>query len=217
MSNPILRWLLFIPLAAIVTFMLFNLMMALIAGEFEAQKKYGAANFEINPTVEDIKVLRRETTVQQVKKVITPPPPPMIERQQATQPTEAIASLDGAIPEFEAPKIDRGNFKIQVSDRDAQPLVRIPPVTPPRFLEGDNSGYCEMRFDVSPEGQPFNVVAKRCTSSILERASIKNVQKWKYNPKIVEGRAVARTGVQTRIKFNLKDERGRILPLPKGY
>lgn len=217
MGNNFVRWLLFIPVAAIVTFLLFGVMMGLIAGEFEAQKKYGAANFEINPTVEDVKVLRRETTVQQVKQVVTPPPPPMIERQQATQPTEAIASLDGAIPEFEAPKIDRGNFKIQVSDRDAQPLVRIPPVTPPRFLEGDNSGYCEMQFDVSPEGQPFNVTAKKCSSSILERASIKNVGKWKYNPKIVDGLAVSRSGVQTRITFILQDERKRQLPFPKGY
>lgn len=217
MGNPILRWLIFIPVAAIVTFLLFTFMMALIAGEFEAQKKYGAANFEINPTVEDIKVIRRENKVQQVKRVITPPPPPMIERQQAKQPTEAIASLEGAIPEFEAPKIDRQSFKIQVSDRDAQPLVRIPPVVPPRFLEGDNSGYCKMQFDVSPEGQPFNVQALVCTTSVLKNASIKNVQKWKYNPKIVDGRAVSRSGVQTRIRFDLKDERGNLLPLPKGY
>lgn len=209
MNNPMLRWLLFIPLAAVVTFLLFNLMMALIAGEFEAQDKFAAANFEINPTVEDIKVLKRETKVQQVKKVITPPPPPQIERQQAAKPTEAIASLEGAIPEFEAPKIDRQNFKIQVSDRDAQPLVRIPPIMPPR---AEKSGHCKVQFDVSPEGQPFNVEATYCSQSLFSRPSIKSVQKWKYNPKIVDGRAVSRAGVQSKITFRLADERGNIIP-----
>lgn len=209
MKNPTLRWLIFLPIAAVVTFVLFNIMMILISGEFKAQDKFAAANFEINPTVDDIKVLKRETTVQQVKKVITPPPPPQIERQQAAKPTEAIASLEGAIPEFEAPKIDRQNFKIQVSDRDAQPLVRIPPIMPPR---AEKSGHCKVSFDVSPEGQPFNVDATYCTQSLFSRPSIKSVQKWKYNPKIIDGRAVARSGVITKITFKLADERGNIIP-----
>ena len=111
--------------------------------------------------------------------------------------------------EFEAPKIDRQNFKIQVSDRDAQPLVRIPPIMPPR---AETSGHCKVQFDVSPEGQPFNVLATYCTKSLFKRSSIKSVQKWKYNPKIVDGRGVARSGVESKITFRLTDERGKIIP-----
>ncbi|WP_409433456.1 energy transducer TonB [Litorimonas sp. RW-G-Af-16] len=205
----IVRWLLFVPVAAIVTLALFVLMMTLIAEEFKPQDKLEAASFEINPKVEDIKVIQRETKVDKVKKVITPPPPPMIERAKADKPTERIASLEGAIPEFEAPKIDRQNFKIAVSDRDAQPLVRIPPIMPPR---AEKSGHCNVKFDVSPEGQPFNVTATYCTQSLFERASVKSVQKWKYNPKIVDGRSVSRAGVESKITFQLTDERGRLIP-----
>ncbi len=207
--GSLIRWLVGIPLAAFVTFALFVLMMILIAGEFKPEEKLAAANFDINPTVEDIKVVKRETKIDKVKKVVTPPPPPQIERQQAAKPTEAIASLEGAIPEFEAPKIDRQNFKIQVSDRDAQPLVRIPPIMPPR---AEKSGHCRVRFDVSPEGQPFNVNATYCTQSLFQRASTKSVTKWKYNPKIVDGRAVSRSGVETKITFRLADDRGNIIP-----
>ena len=209
MNNPMLRWLIFIPVAAIVTFFLFQVMMALIAGDFQPQEKFAAANFEINPTVEDVKVLKRETVIKEVKKVITPPPPPQIERQQATKPTEAIASVEGAIPEFEAPKIDRGSFKIAVSDRDAQPLVRIPGQMPQR---AEKSGHCRMRFDVSPEGTPFNIDAYSCTQSVFKRESIKATSKFKYNPKIVDGRAVAMTGVETKITYRLTDDRGNIIP-----
>jgi len=216
MSN-VIRWVLFIPVAAFVTISLFVLMMTLIAEEFKPQDKLENASFEINPKVEDIKVIQREVKVDKVKKVITPPPPPTIERAKADKPSEPIASLEGAIPDFEPPKIDRQNFKIAVSDRDAQPLVRIPPIFPPRFSEGDNSGFCRVRFDVSPEGQPFNVETTQCTSNLLKRATVKSVQKWKYNPKIVDGRAVSRTGVESKISFNLADERGRKLPLPSGY
>jgi len=205
----IIRWIVGVPVAAFVTIGLFVLMMTLIAEEFKPQEKVASASFEINPTVEDIKVIKRETKVQQVKKVITPPPPPMIERQQAAKPQERIASLEGAIPEFEAPKIDRQNFKIAVSDRDAQPLVRIPPIMPPR---AEKSGHCRVRFDVSPEGAPFNVITTFCTQKLFERATIKSVQKWKYNPKIVDGRSVARKGVENKVSYRLTDERGKIIP-----
>jgi protein TonB len=211
MNGPI-RLLILTPLAALFTVGLFLAMKGLISKEFQPQDKGETASFEINPKVEDIKVIERETKIDKVKKVITPPPPPMIERAKADKPTEKIASIEGAIPEFESPKIDASNFKITVSDRDAQPLVRIPPVVPPRFLQGDNSGYCKVRFDVSPEGQPFNVVATYCTQRLFERASIKSVQKWKYNPKIVDGRSVARSGVESKITFRLTDERGKIIP-----
>jgi len=208
MSN-VVRWVLFIPVAAFVTISLFVLMMTLIAEEFKPQDKLENASFEINPKVEDVKVIQRETKVDKVRKVVTPPPPPTIERAKADKPTERIASLEGAIPEFEAPKIDRTSFKIAVSDRDAQPLVRIPPIMPSR---AEKSGHCKVRFDVSPEGQPFNVSTTFCSSSVFKRASEKSVQKWKYNPKIVDGRAVSRSGVESTIRFKLTDERGREIP-----
>jgi protein TonB len=209
MGNPIVRWLIFVPFAAAITVGLFMLMKFLISGQFKLNAKEESISFEINPVVEDVQIVKRETKITKIKKVVTPPPPPQIERQQAAKPTEAIASIEGAIPEFEAPKIDRQNFKIQVSDRDAQPLVRIPPIMPPR---AERSGHCKMRFDVSPEGQPFNVQAVSCSQSLFSRASSKSVTKWKYNPKIVDGRAVSRTGVETKITFRLADERGNIIP-----
>jgi len=213
----VIRWVVFTPLAAILTVLIFLAMRALISKEFQPQDKAERLSFEINPKVEDIKVIERETKVDKVKKVITPPPPPQIERAKADKPTEKIASIEGAIPEFEAPKIDAQNFKIAVSDRDAQPLVRITPQIPSRFLSGDNSGYCKAEFDVSPEGKPFNVRTSICTNRSLETATIKSIQKWKYNPKIVDGRSVSRSGVQTTVKFNLQDERGKLLPVPSGY
>ena len=205
----VIRWILGFPVAALVTVGLFVLMMTLIAEEFKPQEKLATASFDINPTVEDIKVIKRDTKVKQVKKVVTPPPPPTIERQQAAKPQERIASLEGAIPDFEAPKIDRKNFKIAVSDRDAQPLVRIPPIMPPR---AEKSGHCRVKFDVSPEGAPFNVMTTFCTQRLFERSTIKSVQRWKYNPKIVDGRAVARNGVENKVTYRLTDERGRIIP-----
>jgi len=118
---------------------------------YVGQDKSETATFEINPKVEDITIVTRQTVIDKVERVITPPPPPQIERAKADKPTEKIASIEGSIPTFETPKIDAQSFDIKVSDRDAQPLVRIPPQIPTRFLSGDNSGYCKAEFDVSPQ------------------------------------------------------------------
>jgi len=207
--NGIIRWIGGLVVAGVITFLLFTGMRILIKGDFKLQPKEDKLSFEVNAKIEEVKITRKDVKVSKVRRVVTPPPPPMIERQQAAQPTVAIASLEGAIPDFETPKLDRQNFKIAVSDRDAQPLVRIPPIMPPR---ADKSGHCKVRFDVSPQGAPFNVVATYCTGSVFKRASLKSVQKWKYNPKIVNGRTVARKGVESQITFRLTDERGNILP-----
>ncbi len=207
--SGIIRWIGGIAVAAFITFALFTLMRVLIKGEFVLQDKAEKLSFEVNTKTEEVKITRKDVKVAKVRRVTTPPPPPMIERQQASQPTVAIASLEGAIPDFETPKLDRQSFKIAVSDRDAQPLVRIPPIMPPR---AEKSGHCKVRFDVNPQGAPFNVVATYCTGSVFKRPSIKSVLKWKYNPKIVDGRAVARKGVESQITFRLTDERGNILP-----
>jgi protein TonB len=203
-----LRWFAIVP-AAIVTVVLFVLMMSLISEEFKPQDKLDLQAFEINPQVEDLKLLERETKITEIKKIETPPPPPQIERQKADRPAEPIASLEGAVPEFEAPKIDRSQFQITISDRDAQPLVRIPPNMPPR---AEKSGHCKVRFNVSPDGAPFDVVATYCTQSLFERPTIRSVQKWKYNPKIQDGRPVGRSGVESRITFQLSDDRGNVIP-----
>lgn len=203
-----LRWLAVIP-AAIVTVLLFVLMMSLISEEFKPEDKLELNAFEINPKVEDVQILERETTITKIQKIETPPPPPQIERAKADRPAEPISSIEGAVPEFEAPQIDRSAFKITVSDRDAQPLVRIPPQMPPR---AEKSGHCRVKFNVSPEGQPFDVTATYCSQSLFERPSIRSVQKWKYNPKIQDGRPVGRVGVESKITFRLADERGNIIP-----
>jgi protein TonB len=96
-------------------------------------------------------------------------------------------------------------------------LVRIPPVFPNRFLQGDYSGYCRVTFDVSPEGQPFNVSAQLCTNDQLKAPTLKSVQRWKYAPKIQNGRPVSRSGLETTIRFDLNDDRGQRLPLPTGF
>ena len=184
-------------------------MTAMIKSEFTPQEKTEQLVFEINPQVVEPPVVRRTEKLPKVKQVETPPPPPVLDHGETEKPTEAPKSIDGRIPKFEKPDLDNELPIITVSDREVQPLVRISPIMPPR---AEKSGHCRVRFDVSAEGAPFNVQASYCTQSLYERATIKSVQKWKFNPKIVNGRPVAMRGVENKVTYRLTDERGQLIP-----
>ena len=184
-------------------------MAAMIKQDFTPQEKPAQLTLEINPVPDDILAPPPREKPQEVKRVETPPPPPVIERTDAKAPDEPISDLKGAIPIFKKIKMDPADYVITVSDRNVEPLVRIAPIMPPN---AQRSGHCNVRFNVSAEGAPYDVTTSYCTQSLFERATIKSVTKWKYRPKVVNGRTVAMTGVENKVTYRLTDERGNIIP-----
>lgn len=197
-----MRFILGLPVAAIITVALFLMMKAFISTEVPKGDVQAQVKFNIKPKVEELKVRKRQVKAERSKDVKPPPPPPQVAKQKAVQPKEGIANVQGAIPKFEAPRLSRNNVNFNVSDRDAQPLVRIPPMYPPRMAEQGKEGSCDADFDVSPEGKPYNVRVS-CTNSGFASSAKRSVEKWKYNPKIVDGKAVSRVNVHTVITFKL--------------
>ena len=206
-----------LPFAATVTVALTLSMATLIRAEFTPQDKAESASFEINPRVEDIRNPDRVEQPDPLKKVETPPPPPRLETVQTAAVDSPIIEMLGKKTVFEMKKIDiETDVNIRV-DTPPTPHVRIPPVFPTRFLQGDVSGYCRVTFDISADGLPFNVKTTRCTNAQLASPTVKSVQKWKYAPEIRGGQPVSRSGLETTIRFDLKDERGNVLPVPSGF
>lgn len=213
-----LRYGLSLPIAAVATVGLTLSMAALIATEFTPQDKTETASFEINPRVEDIPDVKRIEEPDPLREVETPPPPPTVATEQTSPVDLPVIKVAGKVPIFKMDPLDLGGgVKVVPIDTPPTPLVRIPPIFPARFLQGDVSGYCRVRFDISSEGKPFNVQTTTCTSSQLKSATVKSVQKWKYAPKIQDGLSVTRSGLETTIRFDLTGGRGEILPLPSGY
>ncbi len=195
-----------VPVAAIITVFLFVLMQRLISvDEIIQEDSAEDRQFTINDEVAEVEARRRDTTIDDVQQVDPPPPPPQIERQRAEQPSEGLATVMGNIPDFEAPQLNSDSISFSVSDRDAQPLVRIEPQYPLRAAERGIEGSCWVRFDVTPDGTPTNIDIYRCDSSFFERASTRAVERWRYNPKVEDGVPVARRGVETRFDFRLAD------------
>ena len=195
--------------AGAVTAGLFLLMAGLIAEEFQPEDRTRLEAMELNPKVEDIVVMERIIRPAIYQPIEVPPPPPVVDIAQTPRPTEPIVDMAGRKPDFKPTEISFAPVTIVESDRNVQPIHRIPPQMPPR---AERSGHCKMRFNVSAEGQPYDVTALSCSQSLFERASVRSVQSWRYRPKVRDGRPVSRTGVETKITFNLADERGQLIP-----
>ena len=197
-------------LAGLATFGLGVSMALMIKTSFTPADKIEAEAFNINPVAEDIAPPQRRTRQDMRRDVIVPPPAPRIALAEKTAPSEPIVPLAGSNDlVWTPPVISAGLRAIEIADRDEKPLYRVEPVMPPR---AERSGHCIMRFDVSAEGTPYNISAQSCSQDLFKRPSVKAVGKWKYTAKVIQGQRVARTGLTTRLTFNLSDERGRLIP-----
>jgi protein TonB len=62
-----------------------------------------------------------------------------------------------------------------------------------------------LEFTISTAGtvKDVEVVASE-PGSIFDRAAVQAVRKWKYNPKILDGKPVERPGVKVRLDFEME-------------
>lgn len=202
----LIRLLVGVPIAAVITFLLFMLMQTLIfTDEVTLEEESEELRIVINEEVEQVDIRQRDVTLDDVEDVQPPPPPPQIERAAAEAPSEDMSTIMGEMPAFEEPSLNNDSVSFSVSDRDAQPLVRIEPDYPMRAAERGVEGDCLVTFDVTPDGVTTNIRIMDCSSSLFERNAIRAVERWRYQPKIVDGTAVRRTGVVTEFNFRLQD------------
>lgn len=192
-----------------VTLALLAVMTVLIADEFQPQDRVDLASFEINPKPDDIPILV-DRNPPKLEKIEVPPPPPIVEITRTDQPAEPIIVPHQPKRVFDAKQyVIQTSVPIIPSDTDPQPLIRVPPIMPPR---ASRSGHCQMTFNIGPDGIPFTIAAASCSETLFQRAAIRAVGKWVYRPEIKDGLPVMQTGLTTTIRFRLMDERGEIIP-----
>jgi protein TonB len=196
-----------IALGTITAFGLFWVMQALVS--VSGELKEGGRNLSI-----DYVRLKRDNTPETKKreppkreKPQQQPPPPDMNVAKAMRPGDAVSGivpmLDTSMELEKATSLGAGG-----GDRDVVPLVRVDPDYPPRARQRGIEGFVDVEFSISPVGTVQNpkVIGANPTF-VFDRAALRAIRKWKYNPKIENGVAVTRHGIQVRIRFEL--ERGR--------
>lgn len=92
------------------------------------------------------------------------------------------------------------------SDRDVIPLVRINPDYPQRAMSRSIEGWVIVQFTITAAGTVKDAkVVDADPKGIFDDAAVKAILRWRYNPKVVEGVAVERVGLQIKLTFELEE------------
>lgn len=193
-------------LALLTTTGLFFGMRALIAGsEMVLDDAIKRTVIEFSRLREDSETRSKELKMPKRAKPKPPPSTPDVDLPDADAPTSG-EGLGGPPPDLEADlNLDTSlNLGAAPADGDYAPIVRVNPIYPHRAEEMGIEGWVEVRFDVTTNGSTANVkVINAKPSGVFDRATVRAVKKWKYKPKVVDGKPQVTKGLTTTLNFEL--------------
>jgi len=131
-------------------------------------------------------------------------------------------------PEFQTPEVNSQALNMQVQvvkqfglegrgnlafggEGEYLPIVKVPPEYPGTALSRGIEGYCTVVYTVTETGsirdpQPIEsecVTKDGKQTSLFNRASVRAALKFKYKPKVVDGKPVEVPGVKNRFTYEL--------------
>ena len=140
-------------------------------------------------------------------------PPPVREAPVPQPNTPRIGTTGGGIVEpviYRPPTVDtpvRGRgFPLSGVDGDVIPRVRVNPDYPPNALTKNIEGWVRVQFTVTAIGTVKDaIVVGSEPGTVFDDAALKAIARWRYNPRVMNGEAVERVGLQTIIRFTLQN------------
>ncbi len=198
-------------LAALVSLALFY---AISQGKGDLNK---AADY----SVVDFVRLKHDSETRVKKRVIpkkpplpkTPPPPPELQVEQND--AVAMPNLQMDMPRLSTSGVaggpfiggvGRGGTGVSQGDGDLIPLVKIAPRYPRKAAVAGKEGWVKVEFTVTELGTVTDVkILDSKPRRLFDRAAKRAILKWKFKPRVVDGKPVPRRAVQT-IEFKLAED-----------
>ncbi|WP_417451610.1 energy transducer TonB [Kordiimonas sp.] len=194
--------------ASAVTFGLFFLMNSLVAFNDDVRLDEDK-QLRFIDVVEDINEQppqRMERKVEKPPEVEAPPPEMETPQVDIEGPNKMNLSIGRA---NSGSGVDLGSIDLGPSqDGDYLPLVRVQPQYPRRAQERGIEGYVIVELTVAEDGTVPSesiVIIEADPKGYFERAASKAAEKFKYKPKVVNGKPQKVTGVKYRFSFDLAD------------
>ncbi len=201
----IVRWAASMAMAVLITFGLFFFMQALIETGEGLDERLNVVKI-VDSTMPEIEL----EVIEEIDK------PELIEEI-----TEVVEEVERQVTISDGPdlNIDRSqvqmdtglelsNASISATDGDYLPLVAIAPQYPTRAAQRGIQGWCLVSFTVDGLG---NVVEETIAvvdaepANIFNRSSERAAARFKFQPRVVDGKGVEVAGVQYLFRYELED------------
>ena len=192
-----------------VTFALFVFMAFLVGGGPTRH-----ATSTDSPVIEITMSKQDATATKKPRVKPKPPTPPEQPPKPDITPPDSSSDIDTNISfnmgGVNAAATDTG-FKMgsmMTRDGDATPIVRIEPQYPIAAARDGKEGWVQLSFTINEIGGVEDVkVIKAEPKRVFNKEARKALRKWKYKPKIVDGKAIKQPGLTVQLDFKL--DKGR--------
>lgn len=142
------------------------------------------------------KIIDIEESIEEIDEPILPPG----RIEFTSEETEVVTFQEEMTTIFDDPVIGA------VASGTLIATVQVQPNYPDIALRRGLEGWVILGFDVTRLGTTENIVVLESEpGSYFDRAAIRALERWKYMPKKVDGKAVATTNLQTKLVFELED------------
>jgi protein TonB len=192
-------------IGAAVTFALFVLMATLIANSGRPPEKGEPA-----PVI-DIVMPDQDSSADIKQRTPPPPPPPPPEppKLEPAQPDNAEPDADINLGDLDlnidGPDISISGPGAMRADGEATPIVRIDPKYPIQAARDGKEGWVKLTFTINQVGGVQDVkVLEAQPRRIFDREAVRALKKWKYKPKIENGKPVVQLGQTVQLDFTLE-------------
>jgi len=200
-----IRWFISMVMALAITLVLFYLMQALIATGSKLEQS--ATVFKIvDATMPDIEmeVIREIEKPQEIQQLDTPPPE--VQERSLTMDSGPSLNLQRAVVNLDA-GLDIGGASISITDGEMLPLVNVTPTYPTRAAQRGIQGWCQVSFTVTGTGGVENVVViDGEPKGVFDSSSVRAAEKFKFQPRVVDGEGVPVPNVQYVFRYQLEGE-----------
>lgn len=192
-------------LGVAITFGLFVLMAFLVKSEMEPPPKEELHVIEFVQIQADDEIKTRSRVVPKPPPPPKNPPPPRERRVVKPQKPVETASLSLSRLEVD---VTAGTYMGQVGDGmgdgDAIPLVVIEPQYPRKAAMNGTEGWVRFEFTVAVDGSPKNItLIGSKPKRVFDRAAKKAIRKWKFKPRVIDGKAVEQPNMRYTMEFKL--------------
>jgi len=203
-------------LSAVFTLCLFTLLRSVI------DVRHSGADVMVVPKVEFVR-LRKELQIEEKKREKPEIAKP---EQKPVTPALAVAQEDGQSVDLglDVQAIAKGlgaefgsagggggdgrggslAFSAGLSDRAPLPLVRVEPQYPPAARRRSLEGWVQVAFTISSAGAVKDATIVKSSDSVFERSAIQAVNKWKYQPQLVDGKPTETPHQQVVLRFKME-------------
>ena len=186
-------------LAALVTFSLFATMYLLLKPPLAARPA------QLTLPVVELFVNQEDPPV--VVKTLPPPPPAVVPPQPTPQTRVEVTNVTVPGPSFTVapPQITiPGNRFAAGMDGTATPVVRVEPRFPVQALRDGISGWVKLSFSIDETGGVTDVqVLAAEPRGVFDREASRALRRWKYQPQVIDGKAIKQTNLQVVLDFNV--------------